>query len=63
MAKLDALINKINTLSGVKIIASKFDDRHRAWVLIKQSFSAATGTLYVIDLFGNIIASIAGISE
>ena len=63
MAKLDALINKINTLSGVKIIASKFDDRQRAWVLIKQSFSAATGTLYVIDLFGNIIASISGISE
>ena len=63
MAKLDALINKINTLSGVKIIASKFDDRQRAWVLIKSSFSAATGTLYVIDLFGNIIASISGISE
>lgn len=63
MAKLDALINKINTLSGVKIIASKFDDRQRAWVLVKSSFSAATGTLYVIDLFGNIIASISGILE
>lgn len=63
MAKLDALINKINTLSGVKIIASKFDDRQRAWVLIKSSFSATSGTLYVIDLFGNVIASISDISE
>ena len=63
MAKLDALINKINTLSGVKIIASKFDDKQRAWVLVKSSFSSASGTLYVIDLFGNIIASISDISE
>lgn len=63
MAKLDALINKINTLSGVKIIASKFDDKQRAWVLIKSSFSSASGTLYVIDIFGNITASISDISE
>lgn len=63
MAKLDALINKINTLSGVKFIASKFDGRERAWVLVKSSFSAATGTLYVIDLYGNVTASITGVYE
>lgn len=57
MGKLDTLINKINSYSGVKSIALKFDSTQRAWVLVKSSYTASSGTLYCIDTVGTVIAS------
>ena len=49
MGRLDTLINKINSYKGVKSIALKFDSTQRAWVLVKSSYPASSGTLYCID--------------
>ena len=57
MGKLDTLINKINSYKGVKSIALKFDSTQRAWVLVKASYTASSGTLYCIDTAGTVIAS------
>ena len=57
MGRLDTLINKINSYKGVKSIALKFDSTQRAWVLVKSSYPASSGTLYCIDTAGTVIAS------